>query len=130
MLIDNKLLNQLQTQAKASSRLRTCLDLRNNSDECSQRMLNVMEKGTFVPIHRHKDTDETAFIIRGKVDEIFYDDNGCEIKKIHLDSQVGNFGLQIPAGTWHTVEVLESSVMLEVKAGKYQPISADDMIEK
>jgi cupin fold WbuC family metalloprotein len=129
MIIDDKLLDTLREQAKASERKRVAFDLRNDAGENSQRMLNIMEPGTAVPIHRHADTIETAILIRGRMDEIFFDADGKEIERIHLDRSAGNYGLQIPVGMWHTVEVLEPSVLLEIKAGKYQPIRPCDVLE-
>lgn len=130
MIIDDKLLDSLKQKAEASERRRVALDLRNNADEDSQRMLNIMEPGTQVPIHRHPDTVETAILIRGCMDEIFFDENGNETERFRLDKDSGNYGIQIPLGTWHTVEVIEPSVLLEIKAGKYHPVQPSDLLEK
>ena len=129
MIIDDKLLNSLQQQAKASERKRVHLDLRNNADEDSQRMLNVMEPGTVVPIHRHVDTLETVVILRGKMDEIYYDAEGREKQRIHLDASKGCYGLQIPMGQYHSVEALTPCTIIEIKAGKYDPVKTEDFLK-
>lgn len=128
MVIDDKLLDQLQAQAKASPRLRVHLDLRNDADEDSQRMINVMEPGTVVPIHRHVDTIETVIILRGRMDEIYYDDNGKETARIHLDALHKVYGLQIPIGQYHSVEALTPCTIIEIKAGKYDPVKTEDFL--
>lgn len=121
MIIDDKLLDGLQQQARASERKRVHLDLRNSAEEDSQRMLNIMEPGTVVPIHRHVDTIETVVILRGKMDEIYYDASGRETQRIHLDASKGCYGLQIPMGQYHSVEALTPCTIIEIKAGKYDP---------
>ena len=121
MIIDDKLLDSLQQQAKTSERKRVHLDLRNSAEEDSQRMLNVMEPGTVVPIHRHVDTIETVVILRGKMDEIYYNKEGQETQRIHLDASKGCYGLQIPAGQYHSVKALSPCTIIEIKAGKYDP---------
>lgn len=121
MIIDDKLLDGLQQQARASERKRVHLDLRNSAEEDSQRMLNIMESGTVVPIHRHVDTIETVVILRGKMDEIYYDASGRETQRIHLDASKGCYGLQIPMGQYHSVEALTPCTIIEIKAGKYDP---------
>lgn len=128
--IDDTLLDRLQQEARASERLRMNFDLRNNADEDSQRMLNVMEPGTKVPIHRHTDTIETVIVLRGRVDEVFYDPEGNETKRVHLDASKGVYGLQIPAGVYHTVEALTPCAIFEMKAGKFVPRAAADTLAK
>ncbi len=130
MIIDDKLLDSLQLQARASERKRMNFDLRNNAEEDSQRMLNVMEPGTVVPIHRHTTTIETVVILRGKMDEIFYDADGHETQRFHLDASEGNYGLQIPIGQYHSVEALTPCVIIEIKAGAYAPLKSEDVIQK
>lgn len=129
MVIDDKLLDELQAQAKASPRLRVHLDLRNDKDEDSQRMLNVMEPGTIVPIHRHVDTIETVIILRGRMDEIYYDDKGTKTGRIHLDASNGVYGLQIPIGQYHSVEALTPCTIIEIKAGKYDSAKTEDYLK-
>ena len=127
MEINDKLLDELQQKARTSERLRAAMDLRNDANEQSQRMLNALEPGTIVPIHRHPTTAETCLLLRGRLDEIFYDDNGNEIARHHFNTANGVYGLQIPAGQWHTIEVFEPSVILEVKAGSYAPSRPEDI---
>lgn len=129
MTIDDKLLDNLQQQAKVSPRLRVHFDLRNDADEDSQRMLNVMEPGTVVPIHRHVETIETVIILRGRMDEIYYDSEGKETDRIHLDASNGVYGLQIPMGQYHSVEALTPCTIIEIKAGRYDPVKTEDYLK-
>ena len=116
--INKKLISELFDRAVVNPRLRQTFDLR-NPDDNGQRMQNALLPGTIVPIHRHPHSNETAIILCGKVIEITYDDNGNETERIHLDPSLGNLGCMVPAGAWHTVEVLEPSVIFEAKDGKY-----------
>ena len=116
--INKKLISELFDRAVVNPRLRQTFDLR-NPDDNGQRMLNALLPGTIVPIHRHPHSNETVIILCGKVIEITYDDNGNETERIHLDPSLGNLGCMVPAGAWHTVEVLEPSVIFEAKDGKY-----------
>lgn len=117
--IDNKLISELFEQAEANPRRRQNYDLRTSSGDGCQRMLNAMLPGTVVPIHRHPHSNENVVLIRGKVAEVIYDDAGVELERFLMDISVGDFGCVVPAGAWHSVEVLESSVILEVKDGRY-----------
>ena len=119
MEINKELLDSLFEQAKENSRLRQNLDLRTSSADTSQRMLNALLPGTVVPIHRHPNSTENVFLLCGKIVEVICDENGNEIERIHLDTSVGNYGYVVPQGAWHTVEVLEPSVIYEAKDGKY-----------
>ena len=127
--IDASLLDSLTEQAKASPRLRMNLDLRTSVADTSQRMLNAIEPGSVVPIHRHQKTSETFVVLRGRVVEEFYD----ELERIcSATYEVAAGGpvcaLNIPAGTWHTLRALESgTVILEMKDGAYEPIGAEDV---
>ena len=116
--INKKLISELFDSAVVNPRLRQNFDLR-NSDDNGQRILNALMPGTVVPIHRHPHSNETVIILCGKLIEITYDDNCDETGRIHLDPGLGNFGCVVPAGAWHTVEVLEPSVIFEAKDGKY-----------
>ena len=116
--INSKLLSELFDQAVANPLLRQNYDLR-NPDDNGQRILNALMPGTVVPIHRHPNSNETVIVLCGKLIEITYDDNGNETERVHLDPSLGNFGCVVPAGAWHTVEVLEPSVIFEAKDGKY-----------
>ena len=117
--IDKTLLDDLFAKAKESERLRMNYDPRTSASDNSQRMLNALLPGTIVPIHRHPNSNENVILLCGKLVEVIYDVAGNESERIHLDPSVGNFGCVVPAGAWHTVEVLEPSVIYEAKDGKY-----------
>lgn len=119
MIFDKDFLGKLFEQATMNPRLRQSFDLRTSSADNSQRMLNALLPGTVVPIHRHPNSTENVFLLCGKIVEIICDENGNEIERIHLDPTVGNYGCVVPQGAWHTVEVLEPSVIYETKDGKY-----------
>ena len=128
MVITNEILDELTAKAKENPRLRQSLDLRNSTDDESQRMLNALEPGTVMPIHRHKNTSETCVCIRGHFEEYFYDENGNLTDTI--DMVPGGVVLNIEAGQWHSLKCLESgTVLLEAKDGPYQPLSPDDIME-
>ena len=117
--INKKLISELFDKALANPRLRLNYDLRTSPDDGGQRMLNALMPGTQVPIHRHPNSNENVLLICGKLIEIVYDNDSNEVERIHLDPSVGNFGCVVPAGAWHIVEVLEPSIIYEVKDGKY-----------
>lgn len=117
--IDKKLINDLFDKAVVSDRKRMNYDLRTSSNDGSQRMLNALLPGSIVPIHRHPNSNENVLLLCGKLVEIIYDVEGNETERIHLDPSLGNFGCVVPAGAWHTVEVLDPSVIYEAKDGKY-----------
>lgn len=125
MEINIELLDSLFEQAKENPRLRQNFDLRTSSADTSQRMLNALLPGTVVPIHRHPQSTESVFLLCGKIVEVICDENGNEIERIHLDPTIGNFGCVVPQGAWHTVEVLEPSVIYEAKDGKYGEDSSE-----
>ena len=131
VIIDNTLLDNLTAQAKASPRLRMNYDLRNSSADTSQRMLNAIEPGSVVPIHRHQKTSDTVVVLRGRVIEEFYDElerTCCATYEVSPSGPV--HALNIPAGVWHTLRSLESgTVILEVKDGAYEPISDCDILK-
>ena len=131
MKITQVMLNSLTEQAKASERLRMNLDLRNSDTDGSQRMLNAIEPGSILPIHRHQKTSETIVCIRGRLVEEFYDDlERICTERIELSPNGPVVALNIPAGQWHTVQALESgTVILEMKNGKYEPISDVDVLK-
>ena len=131
MKIDNILLDKLTAQAKESPRLRMNLDLRNSSADSSQRMLNAIEPGSVVPIHRHQKTSETVAVLRGRVVEEYYSSEGVVEASFELAAGGPICALNIPAGQWHTLRALESgTVILEMKDGAYEPIRAEDMMER
>lgn len=117
--INKKLISELFDKALTNPRLRQNYDLRTSPDDGGQRMLNALMLGTQVPIHRHPNSNENVLLICGKLIEIVYDNDSNEVERIHLDPSVGNFGCVVPAGAWHIVEVLEPSIIYEVKDGKY-----------
>ena len=136
MEIDNKFISKLLSEAAENPRLRQNYDLRTSSDNNSQRMLNALLPGTVVPIHRHPHSTENVLLLHGKLVEVFYEEerpgDGIERKqdmaigrrlhetaRIVLDPSSGNYGCVVPASVWHTVEVLEPSVIYEAKDGKY-----------
>ena len=128
MIIDETLLDKISEQAKGSSRLRMAMDLRNSSEDKSQRMLNALEPGTLMPIHRHKDTSETCVCIRGHFEEYFYDDAGHLTYTI--DMLPGGVVLNIDKGQWHSLKCLESgTILLEAKDGAYRPLDEDEIME-
>ena len=119
MEINKEFLGKLFEEAVENPRLRQNYDLRTSSADNSQRMLNALLPGTVVPIHRHPQSTENVFLLCGKIVEVICDENGNEKERIHLDPTVGNYGCVVPQGVWHTVEVLEPSVIYEAKDGKY-----------
>lgn len=129
MIINDKLLDEILEKAKGSPRLRMNMDLRNSGEDKSQRMFNVLLPGTVVPIHRHRETSETTMIVRGKLFMVFYNDLGGQTERYLLDPTIGNYGVQIPKGQWHTVEVIEPSAIFEVKDGPYAPLTPEDMMD-
>ena len=131
MKITQTILDELTAKAKESPRLRMNLDLRDSAEDTSQRMLNAIEPGSPLPIHRHQNTSETVVCLRGRLVEEFYDDleRTCT-ERIELSPNGPVVALNIPAGQWHTVQALESgTVILEMKNGKYEPISDVDILK-
>lgn len=128
MILDDELLNAVAAEAKRSERLRMNRDLRNSADDTSQRMLNALEVGTVLPIHRHRSTSETQILLRGRIDVMFYDDLGRETDRFHLDPRSGAYGVDVPAGRWHSLTVLEPAVIFEAKDGPYRPLAPDDIL--
>lgn len=130
MVIDNNFLDNLLEQAASSERKRTAFDMRTASTDNSQRIINALIPGTIVPIHRHTKTSETMTVLRGKLTEIFFDDNGNETARFVLGPSTGNLLIQIPVGTWHTVEVNEPCVIFEAKDGAYEPVAPEDVMQR
>jgi cupin fold WbuC family metalloprotein len=128
MIITKDILDELTEKAKASPRLRCNLDLRNSADDNSQRMLNALEPGTIMPIHRHKGSSETCVCVRGHFEEYFYDTEGRLTETV--DMRPGGVVLNIEKGQWHSLKCLESgTILLEAKDGPYQPLSPEDIME-
>lgn len=130
MKITQAILDELTAKAKASERLRMNMDLRNSADDQSQRMLNAIEPGSPLPIHRHKHTTETVVVLRGCLVWEYYDElERICTERIEVSAGGQVVGLNIPAGQWHTVRALESgSVILEMKEGPYEPTGPEDIL--
>ena len=129
MKITQEILDRLTEQAKASARLRMNMDLRNSASDLSQRMLNAIEPGADVPVHRHRNTSETVVCLRGHLREVLYDNSGQTVEEvIDLTPNGSCLAVDIPAGKWHTVEVMESgTVIIEMKDGPYEPLQERDV---
>lgn len=126
MVIDSNILDGLTAKAQESPRLRMNLDLRNSTEDQSQRMLNALEPGTVMPIHRHMKTSETIVCVRGHFEEYLYDEKGHLIETV--DMVPGGVVLNIEAGQWHSLKCLESgTVLLEAKDGKYEPLTEEEI---
>ena len=141
MIIDNTLLDSLLEQAKSSPRLRQNFDLRTSTEDTSQRMLNALQPDTVVPIHRHSDTSETVVCLCGRLEEIIYEEvveyvreetsrteevlrkqTFKEVSRQLLCPAEGLYGVQVPAGAWHTIRVIEPSVIFEAKDGAFKQL--------
>ena len=129
MVLDTNLLDALTAQAKASPRLRMNFDLRNSPDDQSQRMLNALEPGTVMPIHRHRHSSETVVVLRGKVKWVYYNDQK-EITDTFIVAPGSDLvGLSVPMGQWHSLECLETgTVIFESKDGPYEPTRPEDVL--
>lgn len=122
------MLDDLTRQAKSSPRLRMNLDLRNSADDNSQRMLNAIEPGAVLPIHRHMNSSVTIVCVRGHFEELLYDDSGNLIEAI--DMRPGGNVINLPIGQWHTIKSLESgTVLLEAQDGKWEAMKEEDVMK-
>ena len=130
MKIDNQLLDTLSAQAKANPRLRQSYDLRTTPEDQSQRILNAVEPGTILPIHRHRGSTETIIVLRGKVVQHYYNDAGEKTASYELAPNSAQVGMSVPVGQWHASESLEEgSVIFHCHDGAYQPLSAEDILD-
>lgn len=130
MLLDDTTFDAVSKSALASERLRMNLDMRNSDKDLSQRMLNALEPGTVLPIHRHRNTSETCIVLRGEATEIFYDDEGNEILRVTMKSGEACRGINIPKGLWHRIEsMVTSTVIFEAKDGPYEPLTDRDILK-
>lgn len=135
MDFDKDFLGRLFEQAIESPRLRQSFDLRTSSSDSSQRILNALFPGTVVPIHRHLNTSETVVCLCGKMDEVIYEESDSnkevpslrEVQRIRLCPTEARYGCQVPMGAWHTVEVIEPSVIFEAKDGAYAPVTSEEV---
>jgi len=131
MVIDKALLDDLSAQAKANPRLRQAMDLRNSPEDLSQRMLNALEPGTIMHIHRHHASSETVVVLRGKIEWIFYDNDGNETERVLLDANGEPRMLNVERDRWHSLVCLEEgSVLYESKNGAYAPLAEDEIMVK
>ena len=122
MVIDENLLDNVSEQAKTSPRLRMNYNFHHSLDELCHRMLNAVEPGTEVPIHRHPTKDESFVILRGRVRSTTYNDDGTIFESVVLCAEDGVYGVNIPKGVWHKLESLEEdSVIFECKEGPFVP---------
>ena len=133
MIVDKKLLDELSEKARHSERLRMNYDLRDSSEDGSMRMLNAIEPGTVIPVHRHRETSEDVVVLRGRAEEVLYDDLGNEVSRILLTPggvEPGSFpAVHVPLGQYHTCKSLESgTVIIEFKNGKYNPKATEDIL--
>ena len=128
MILDNELLDKITAEAEASPRLRMNFNLHESLESKAQTLLNVLLPGTVLPVHRHTHTAETYILLRGKLFVVFYNNLGEQIERYLLDPTVGNYGVHIPKGQWHTVEVIEPSTIFEVKDGPYTPLQPEDIL--
>lgn len=128
MILNDELLDKITAEAEASPRLRMNYNLHDSLDAKAQRLINVLLPGTPLPVHRHTHTAETYVLLRGKMFVVFYNDLGEQIERYLLDPDIGNYGVQIPTGQWHTVEIIKPSAILEVKDGPYTPLQPEDIL--
>ena len=128
MIITKEILDELIEQAKNNPRLRQAMDLRNSPEDGSQRMLNALEPGTIMPIHRHHGSTETVVVLRGKIKWMFYDNGGKETESVTLDANGWPRMLNVERDRWHSLECMESgSVLYESKDGPYHPLEEDEI---
>jgi len=128
-IIDQNLLDNLTEEASKNERLRKNYNLHEKLDDPVQRLLNALEPGTDLPIHRHKNTEETYMLVRGGMRVLFYNDKKEITESVMFSSKAGSYGISIPKGQWHTIDSIEKgTVIFEVKQGPYSPLEADDIL--
>ncbi len=129
IIINNTLLDTITEKAQTSPRLRMNFNLHDSLDSPVQRLMNALEPGTELPIHRHRHTDETYIVLRGAIKVFLYNDDKTLKEQVLLNPCDGEYGINIPAGQFHTVEVLEKgTVIFEVKEGPYTPLGDGDTL--
>lgn len=129
MLLDQSFLDELTAQAQSNPRLRQAYDLRTTSEDQSQRILNALEPGTQVPVHRHATSAETLVVVRGRLLQKLYNEKGELIETYEMVSGGASSVMQIPTGQFHSLECLESgTVIFEAKDGAYAPLAKEDVI--
>ena len=130
MKIDSALLDTLTAQAKANPLLRQAYDLCTTPEDNSQRILNAMEPGTILPIHRHRGSTETVVVLRGKIRQNFYDEAGQLVESFVTGPCSDVMGFSVELGRWHNTECLESgTVILECKDGRYEALGEEDILK-
>lgn len=128
-IIDSELLDEICKKAKESPRLRMNYNLHSELDEPVQRLMNALEPGTDIPVHRHRHSDETYLVMRGSMFVMLFDDNKELLQKVLLDPSKGSYGVSVPVGQWHSIEVLESNtVIFEIKEGPYKALTSEDIL--
>ena len=128
-IIDSELLNEICKMAKESPRLRMNYNLHSELDDPVQRLMNALEPGTEIPVHRHRHTDETYLVMRGSLFVMLFDKNKKLLNKVLLNPKEGTYGVSVPAGQWHSIEVLESdTVIFEIKEGPYKALTSEDIL--
>lgn len=131
MVIDKDLLDKLSDQARNNERFRQLYDLRNSSEDSSQRILNALEPETQFKVHRHPTTCTTIIVIRGAIKHNVYDDMGRVVESVVLKAGTDCSAYQLEKGRWHNIESLESgTVIFEGKDGKYDPLTDTEFLEK
>lgn len=129
MNIDSELLDSITHEAVQSERLRISRDMRTTPEDCSQRILNAIEPGTVLPVHRHRGSTEVCIVIRGKAEEVFYDDNGKETERVMMQPGTDCCGVNIEKGRWHKIISHEpGTVIFEAKDGAYEPLTQEDIL--
>jgi len=129
MKLNDELFDKLKAQALASPRLRMNYDLRNSDRDQSQRMLNAMEPGTAVPVHRHRSTTEVVAVLRGRLRQNFYDDSGVLTESFEAGPGTPTPAFVVEAGRWHNSEALTSgTVIFESKEGAFAPLATEDVL--
>lgn len=129
MIFNKELFDDLTVKAKQSPRLRYGMDMRTTPDDQSQRLLNALEPGTVMPIHRHQNTTETAVVLRGRLKWFFYNEDGQLTDTFLLEANGDMKGISVPKGLWHSIECLESgTILFEAKDGPWKLLKEEDII--
>lgn len=122
------MIQELLAKAETMDRKRAYYDMRNSAEDESQRVLIAMLPGSASPIHRHPETSETIVVLKGEATELLYDTDGNECERTILNPAIGNYATLIPAGQWHTIIADKPTVILEAKAGCYQPVNPKNVL--